>query len=99
MEQLCAQSLDAEAGSIQYVAAPGSPSTLQESDLDPVIATVNFKLSGNVCDPSYRPKDGDAGFLEPGTPIYQVIGHPPSQLLAARHGGRILAYEAHTQAA
>jgi hypothetical protein len=62
-------------------------------------ATAKFKLSGNACDSSYRPKDGDAGFLEPGTPIYQIIGHPPSQLLAARQGGRILAYEARTQTA
>ena len=87
-----------QVGSIQYVAGPGSSSTLQESDLGPIVATVKFKLSGNVCDPSYRPKDGDPGLLEPGTPMYQVSGHLPSQLLAARHGGRILAYEAQTQA-
>ena len=87
-----------QVGPIQYVATPGSPSTFQESDLGRVISTVKFKLSGNVCDPNYRPKDGDAGLLDPGTPIYQVSGHPPSQLLAARHGGRILAYEAQTQA-
>jgi len=33
---------------------------------------VKFKVSGNVCDPNYRLKDGDAAFLEVGTPIYQV---------------------------
>ena len=81
-------------GSTQYLAGlEGSP-TLQETDLGPVFAHVRYKVSGNVCDPSYRPKDGDAAFLDPGTPIYQVDGHPPSQLLAARHDGRIVAYVA-----
>lgn len=88
-----------QVGSTQYLTGPGSPATLQESDLGPVVARVKSRLSGNVCDPSYRPKDGDAGLLDPGTPIYQVSGHPSSQLLAARRGGRILAYEAQTQAA
>lgn len=83
-----------QVGSTQYVAAPGTPATLQEGDLGPVIAHVKVKLSGDVCDPNYRPKDGDAGLLEPGTAIYQVNGHPSSQLLAARRGGNIVAYEA-----
>lgn len=85
-----------QVGSIQYVAAPESPMTLQESELGPVIAYVKFKVSGNVCDPNYRPKDGDAAFLDPGTPTYQVKGHPSSQLLAARHDGRIVGYQAQT---
>jgi len=87
-----------QVGSIQYVAAPGSPITVRESELGPVIAHVKFKVSGNVCDPNYRPKDGDAAFLGRGTPIYQVNGHPSSQLLAARHDGRIVRYEAKTTA-
>lgn len=79
-------------GSTQYLAGlQGSP-TLQEADLGPVFAHVRHKVSGNVCDPNYRPKDGDAAFLDPGTPIYQVDGHPPSQMLAARHDGRIVVY-------
>ena len=82
-----------QVGSIQYLAT-GAPDTLQESDLGPIVAHVKSKLSGNVCDPSYRPKDGDAAFLDPGTPIYQVNGHSASQLLAARHDGRLIGYEA-----
>ena len=73
-----------EVGSTQYVAGPGSPGVLQENDLGPVYAYIKFKVSGNVCDANYRLKDGDAAFLEPGTPIYQVNGHPPSEQLAAR---------------
>jgi hypothetical protein len=71
-----------EVGSTQYVAGPESPSVLQERDLGPLYTHVKFKVSGNVCDPSYRLKDGDAAFLEPGTPIYQVNGHPPGEQLA-----------------
>jgi hypothetical protein len=45
-------------GSTQYVAGPESPSVLLESDLGPVYAHVKFKVSGNVCDPSYRAVGG-----------------------------------------
>lgn len=82
-----------EVGSTQYVAGLGaSPDALQESDLGPVYAHVKFKVSGNVCDPNYRVKDGDAAFLEPGTPIYQVAGRPPSEELAARFNGSFVVY-------
>ena len=87
-----------QVGSTQYVAGLMPPGVLQESDLGPVYAHVKFKVSGNVCDPGYRLKDGDAAFLDPGTPIYQVNGHPPSQELAARFNGSIVAYPAVTPA-
>ncbi len=81
-------------GSTQYVAGPQSPAVLQESDLGPVYAHVKFKVSGNVCDPNYRLKDGDAAFLDAGTPIYQVNGQPTAVELAARFNGQIVAYKA-----
>ena len=83
-----------QVGSTQYVAGPQSPTVLQESELGPVYAHVKFKVSGNVCDPNYRLKDGDAAFLDPGTPIYQVIGQAPGQELAARFNGSIVVYRA-----
>ena len=83
-----------QVGSTQYLAGLGSPPTIQESDLGPVYAHVKFKVSGNVCDPNYRLKDGDAAFLEPGTSIYQVSGYSASERLAARRDGRIEVYEA-----
>jgi hypothetical protein len=85
-------------GSAQYVAGQGAPATLQESDLGPVVAHVKFKVDGNVCDPGYRPKDGDAAFLEAGAPVYQVNGRPVNQVVAARRNGQILAYWAMTPA-
>ncbi len=55
---------------------------------------MKFKVAGKVCDPNYRPKDGDAAFLESGAPIYQVVGPPTSQAVAAKRNGQILSYEA-----
>lgn len=82
-------------GSTQYVAGlTQAPAVLQDTDLGPVYAQVKFKVSGNVCDPNYRLKDGDAAFLDAGTPIYQVNGQPPAQQLAARFNGQIVAYVA-----
>ncbi len=81
-------------GSTQYVAGLQSQTVLQEKDLGPVYSHVKFKVSGNVCDPNYRLKDGDAAFLDPGTPIYQVNGHPPNEELAAHFNGSIALYRA-----
>ena len=84
-----------QVGTTQYVAGlTQAPRVLQESDLGPVYAHVKFKVSGNVCDTNYRLKDGDAAFLDAGTPIYQVKGQPPSEQLAARFSGQIVAYRA-----
>jgi len=98
--QRCTAQIDwvdfVQVGSTQYLAGTRTAPTIQESDLGPVVATVKYRLSGNVCDPNYRPKDGDAAFLDPGTPIYQIRGYQISQLLAARYEGRILAYMAQT---
>lgn len=83
-----------QVGATQYVAGPQSPTVLRESDLGPVYSHVKFKVSGNVCDPTYRLKDGDAAFLDAGTPIYQVNGHTPSDQLAAMFDGNLVVYRA-----
>jgi hypothetical protein len=83
-----------QVGTTQYIAGSGTPLTLQENDLGPVVARVKFKVAGNVCDPTYKPKDGDAAFLEPGTPIYQVNGQPVSKVLGARRNGQLITYVA-----
>jgi hypothetical protein len=83
-----------QVGSTQYVAGPQPSTVLQAGDLGPVYAKVKFKLSGNVCDPAYRLKDGDAAFLDPGTPIYEVAGHPPGEELAAQFSGALVVYRA-----
>ena len=87
-----------QVGSTQYVAGPQSPTILQVSDLGPVYAHVKFRVSGNVCDPNYRLNDGDAAFLDVGTPIYQVNGYPSSDQLAAKFNGSLVVYRALTPA-
>ncbi len=87
-----------QVGSTQYVAGPTSPTVLQESDLGPVVTHVKFKVSGNVCDPNYKLKDGDAAFLDPGTPVYQVKGRAQSEQLAAKFNGSLIVYRAMTPA-
>jgi hypothetical protein len=67
---------------------------LEQADLGQQIAQVQFKVADNVTDPSYRTKDGDAAFLNPGTPIYTVQGYAPQSRLAAQHDGQITLYEA-----
>ncbi len=78
----------------QYVAAPGTPAVLQESELGPVYMRVKSKLSGHICDPNYRPQDGDAAFLDPGTPVYQLNGYLPAERLAAHFNGQLVLYTA-----
>ena len=80
-----------QVGATQYVAGPRAE-TVEQNDLDLFIDR-KFKVSVNVCDPSYRPKDGDADFLDPGTLIYQLTGRPSEQL-AARFNGSFLSYRA-----
>ncbi len=81
-----------QVGSTQFVAGPQPPAVLRQSDLGPAYSNVKFKVSGKVCDPNYRLKDGDAMFLEVGTPIYQVNGQPPVLRLAARFNRQIVVY-------
>src|SRR5579885_2133047 len=84
-------------GGITYVAVdtrPGRP--LAKSDLGPVFATVKFKLDGNVHDPGYQSKDGDAAFLDAGTKIYTMKGYRPTFRLAAWHNHVLTLYEADT---
>jgi len=47
---------------------------------------VAFKLSGNVSDPSYRARDCDGAFLEPGTVFYTVKGYDPRFRIALADG-------------
>jgi hypothetical protein len=54
---------------------------------------VRFRLQGNANDPEYRAKNGDAGYLDPSTPVYVVRGYDPSFRLAAYDGKTLKLYE------
>jgi hypothetical protein len=79
---------------IMYMANIDSRTSTQlaAADLGPQFATVKFTVEGNVSDTNYHPKDGDAAFLEPGTPIYTVKGYAPTFLLAAYRNNQIIRY-------
>jgi hypothetical protein len=69
---------------------------LRDSDLGPVYATVRCSLRDKL-DPKRRgPQDGDAAYLDAGSPLYQLHGYRPTFRLAARQDGRLVVFEADT---
>ena len=84
-------------GGIRYVASTlASGRAATQADVGPVFATVQFKLDGTVHDPYYQTKDGDAAFLDAGTPVHSVKGYVPTFRLVARFADRLSFYEADT---
>ena len=87
-------------GGIQYIAVDytggGVGRALADADLGPEFAKVEYKhnephvFSHKCC------RDGDAAFLDAGTPLYMVNGYKPEFRLAAHREGRLVLYEAYT---
>jgi hypothetical protein len=70
--------------------------TLGEGDLGPVHTRVRCSL-GEKLDPTRGElQDGDAAYLEAGSPLSQVRGYRPSFRLAAGQDGRLVIFEADT---
>lgn len=84
-------------GGITYLAvAPKPGRAINAGDLGPIFAKVQFKLEGNVQNPEYQSKDGDAAFLDAGTSVYTLKGYSPSFRLAAWTNKALTLYEADT---
>lgn len=66
---------------------------LTDADLGEQIGAVTFKVQGYVTDPAYEVEDGDAGLLEPGTPLHEVKGYDATFRIAAKAGNEIYLYE------
>ena len=66
---------------------------LAEGDLGAKHGEVRYRLATHD-DPGHEPADGDAAYLRPGTPVYEVEGYEPSFWLAARQRGELTLYEA-----
>ena len=64
-------------------------------DLGPELHRVAFRGDGYV-GPFYRYQDGDATYLNPGTPVFAVKGYSPKFRLATLEEGRVFLYEADT---
>lgn len=73
---------------------PAESAKLSVEDLGPEYARVLFTLNGNVNEPNYRSKHGDAAYLAGGTPLYEVKGYDPRFLLAVRFSSEVTLYEA-----
>jgi hypothetical protein len=68
--------------------------TLADEQVGDVVATVTCRIAGVVNDSDFRPRDGDAAFLPPGTKLHAVVGSPVTARLAAREEGVWRLYEA-----
>jgi hypothetical protein len=76
------------------VAAAGRQLT---ADLGQRVAEVRCKLADFHADPPVT-LDGDAAYLDEGTALHAVRGHRPNFRLAARRDGRLVLFEATTNA-
>lgn len=68
---------------------------ITDADLGSQLSTVRFTVDGNIKDSDYRLQDGDATYLEQGTPVFAVKGYSARFRRAARANGRLYLYEAH----
>jgi len=67
---------------------------LEEGDLNGQYDAIAFKVADNIHDPSYKTQNGDAAFLEKGTPVYKIKGYSPKFRVAAYLNNELLIYEA-----
>ena len=63
-------------------------------DMGPELYRVAFRSVGYAG--SYRYQDGDATYMNPGTPVYAVKGYVPEFRLATLEEGRVTVFEADT---
>jgi hypothetical protein len=82
-------------GGRQYVAGMAGAPLIERTDLGEVVLRSACSFSAfnerTHRDPG-RPRDGDTGFLPPGTAIHSVRGWEPACRLAAEHDGQIHVY-------
>ena len=90
-------------GGIHYLARwrlPGEATReadrdLTVEDLGPELYRIAFKSDGYV-GIGYRYQDGDATYMNPGTPVYSVKGYAPEFRLATLEEGRVTLFDADT---
>lgn len=69
---------------------------LGDGDLGPVHARVRCSLREKMDPKRGELQDGDAAYLEAGSPLYGVRGYRPTFRLAARQDGQLVIFEADT---
>jgi hypothetical protein len=80
-------------GEVHYNSQDAYGYELTKADLGPEITRTRCMMSDRVSDPEYQIQDGDAGYLPPGTPIYELKGYDPSFRVVARSDGELRIYE------
>ena len=87
-----------QANGRNYIADLHRVPAISQADLGPRVLTVRCsfsQLNDRTGASTPTPRDGDAAFLAPGTPVYAIRGWPPNCRLAARHDGRLHVYLAY----
>ena len=70
-------------------------SAIKESDLSPY-DKIRYKVAGNIRNPDYKTKNGDAAYLEAGTLVYSLAGYAPDFRLVAQRSQELIIFEADT---
>ena len=82
---------------ITYTASrPVVGRTLDDGDLGPMQARARCSLREKMDPTRGELQDGDAAYLEAGSPLYRVHGYRPTFRLAARQDGRLVIFETDT---
>jgi hypothetical protein len=83
-------------GGITYHAGlrPAAGRALGDSDLGAQVAVVRCKLADHIVQGPDTHLDGDAAYLDKGTPVYAVKGYRTTFRLAARRDGKLVLFEA-----
>ncbi|MGM9924535.1 MAG: hypothetical protein ACI35R_09840 [Bacillus sp. (in: firmicutes)] len=72
---------------IQYEHAfpePADENTSPSIEKGHKIGEVTYQMADHACS-NHQMKNGDAAFLEEGTPLYEIKGYPPSLMVAANN--------------
>ena len=64
---------------------------IDETDLV-LYAEIKHRVAGNVHNPDYKMRNGDAAYHEAGTPVYAIAGYAPTSRLAVKRGEDCLIY-------
>lgn len=78
---------------LMFLATSSPPVAVPESQVGPTVMTVTCTIDGEVTDPGFRPRDGDAAFLPVGTELREIDGYRPDFRLAAWEEGAWRVYE------
>jgi hypothetical protein len=87
-----------QANGHNYIAGLHPVAPIRASDLGSRVLTVRCsfsQLNDRTKRMTPKPRDGDAAFLTPGTPVYSVNGWPATCRLAAREGGQLRVFLAY----